>query len=295
MPTPEEIAAQQAAEQKVAQDTAAAQAAKDKELIEIKVNGQVQKFTLDELKKKASEAAGSQERFQQAAEMTQRAKVALRKEELETKISSAGNVNEVLTEARELAALRGLNPDEFIASLQDEPEPAGGKKPPAEASSGATGEEKQILQWARQRMYNEQIEVLQNNIGRAIDTEAHCVKMIEELAGGDTALANELKNELKTETFKDVQRRVLSQEQTDLNQMVSSSLQEVRANVERQAKRFGTPLKASSGFPVLPLGQPNPVPAEAYAKEPVKRVPVTDKNYQNNFLARLYQRTVRGR
>ena len=56
MPTPEEIAAQQAAEQKVAQDTAAAQAAKDKELIEIKVNGQVQKFTLDELKKKASEA-----------------------------------------------------------------------------------------------------------------------------------------------------------------------------------------------------------------------------------------------
>jgi len=117
--------------------------------------------------------------------------------------------------------------------------------------------------------------------------------MVEELAGGDKALVSELKSELLDQTFKDVQRRVLSQEQTEPNSMISSSLQEVRGNLEKQIKRFGTPSLASKGIPVIPLGQPGHIPSEAYAKEPVKRKESTEPGYEENFVNRFFQRLIR--
>ena len=267
-------------------------------LITIKVDGKEQKYSQEEIVRMAEKSAGADARFMAASELKKEATKGLRIEHLYDTISGAADVSKVDAEARELAGLLNLNPDEFINSLKDE-QPAGGKQP-AEAGKGKKlsiedldDDARAALTFARSQMYNQQVQVVKDSINQTIDTEAHCVKMIQDLAGDDEKLAKELKSELLDQTFNDVQRRVLSQEQTELNSMVSSSLQEVRGRLERQVKKFGTPLMSSGGVPVIPLGQAGSIPTAAYAKEPVKRIPSTDANYAGNFATRLLQRAIK--
>jgi len=288
--TPEEQAAKDAADAKLAQEAAAA--AKKDELIEIKVNGATQKLSQEQLIKLAEKSAGADAKFMEAAELKKEAVKGLRIEQLYSTISSAESVEKVEAEARELAGLLNLKPEEFISSLKDDSSDTA-RRTSAEAKVELSAEDKQVLGYARQMMYDGQIKVLKDSIEQGIDTEPHCVKMISDLAGDNAELAKELKSELLDQTFKDVQRRVTSQEQTDLNTIVSSSLQEVRGRLERNVKRFGTPSTATSGVPVLPLGQPDSISAKAYAKEPVKRVSSAEPDFEDNFAARVVQRAIK--
>jgi len=294
--TPEELKIE--ADAKVATDAKATADAKARaDLINIKIDGEERGVSLDELKKMAEKSGGADERFRKASE---KEKAAVRGLRIETLFKSLSEVEEIDEDsAKELAGLLGIDLTEFLTTLKElsggDEEEAPGKKGKVKGSAEVkkigfddlSPELRLAAEAAQKGEFDKTVDLVKKNCKEALDKDEILGKMIMEMADTDdknSEKVSDIKDTLTEMVFEDVQRRILAREQYG-PELIESSLQRARARF----KKFGNPSKTSKELPVLGLGPSGSLPAEVYAKEPVKRIASTEAGYEDNAAARVLQ------
>ena len=254
----------------------------------IKVDGVDVVLTLDELKEKASKAAGADARFQEAATATKTAERGVRVETLMKAINAADKPTEA--DVQELAGLLGVDPAEFMQYLKEEPaDPDPNKKTTPddfstqfkEAFGANPAEVKAVLEHSQNRHVADARKEIREISDLAVDKDEIIGKMIVGKDEKDVLVA------VKDMVAEDVLRKI--QDGVPFGaELVSGSVQRVRS----QLTKLGIPKKLTQQ-PFLGLGPSEGFSAAIQADEPIKRVSAADDTDEQNVVDRYMQKAVK--
>lgn len=262
----------------------------------IKVNGQERQVTMDEALQLATEAAGAQAKFAEAAEMRKQAERGLRI----TSLMEAMNDNPSDDDVKELAALLGVDAGEYMEHLNDQDPPQGEPKRGAQKTNPAEVSE-ESLKAAMQKMLGMPVEdaqailadsntqriqrakdFIQNEAYNAVEKDAVIGKMIV----GDKK--DDRLGVIKEMVAEDVIRAIQDGKSFGA-ELVASSVQKIRA----QISRFGIPSKPDV-YPIsLGLAPGSGLPTEVTSDEPVKRVSAAEDPNEENLVSRYLQKQLK--
>lgn len=257
---------------------------------ELTVDGEKRSVTLDEMRELAQKSAGANKRFEDASSMRKEAEKGLRISSLIESLSD--NPDE--SEAKELAALLGLDPQEFVSWMKEEE-----KTPPQKKSGAKTiskddlavglkelgldpAEVKNILEFSRQRHIAAAKEEIIKKSDEAVDKDKIFGKMIVgENRDDRLAVIKEMVAEDVLERLRDG-----APFGTDL---LAASIQKVRAYLTK----FGIPSKPAEYPITMGLGPGQGLPAEFQSDEPIKRISAAEDKDEKNLIARFMQRNIK--
>jgi len=237
------------------------------------IDGEERTVTLDEMRKLAEKAGGADKRFREAADERKRTASAIRLEDLANRFQqgalSREEVNEYYSRigiAEFAQEAEGVTEGETAAEQVRRPI---GKDDLSPEIREELDEAHRLRIEAHQRKINDDIEV-------AVDTDA----ILGRIAGKDQKRQEELRNLVLGE----VQRRVLVSGQPYGPDTVRAAVQRARSI----AGLFGKQ-ETAAGKPLPGLGGAAGASPTLHAKEPLKRVPVTDPTYDDYVHAALQQ------
>lgn len=256
----------------------------------VTVDGQEMTFTLEELKKKASESAGAQKKFEEASKIKKDAEAATRVMDVLNKLKTAEKPDKGLVE--ELCRSLGIDPSsipdfEKLTSGTQGKDDKGKKNdkdtPPKKVGLGDFDDKTQAVLKAAEVAELEAIrKKIEGDVKKAVDKDSILGKMVDGLRDEEKSKVMETFFDM---AMSDVRVRIAYNELFGA-EMVESAIQKVRA----QVKNLGIPAKSIGEPPVVGLGPMDQAAAqEIRASEPIKRVPVTDPNYMDNLVKRALQ------
>lgn len=260
----------------------------------VKIAGEERTLSTEELIELASKSAGADQVFREAAEMRKGAEKSIRRDELIKSISDSETINE--SEVRELAAILGVDPDEFLAELQsdDGSKPAKPTKNTSNMSKaeldkyfqeefGASpAEVKAILEHSQHRHVQDARREIREISDKAVDKDSIIGKMI---VGEDK---DEVLSTVKEMVLDDVLRKI-----KDGGSFGAELVQECVQRVRNQLTRLGIPKKLNQNPLVLGLGPGVELPSEIQADEPIKRISSADDTDESNMVKRWLQKGIK--
>lgn len=262
------------------------------------VNGEKREVTLAEMQELAAKSAGADAKFREASEMRQTAAEGIRFKEMIGKLNDE-DYKPSDAEARELASLAGIDPNEFLAMLhgdknvddnndegqQTQQAPSVDFAKEFESMFGmAPGDAKEILSMSHQSHVDNAREKIRAESDNAVDKDELFGKMIVGEHGKDRAEV------IKEMVAEDVFRRIRDGESYGA-ELIGKSVQTVRSRV----KRFGMPAKPDQQLLTLGPGPSEGLPAEVQSETPIKRIDATERGAESNFVARWMQKALQVR
>lgn len=263
---------------------------------ELKIDGQTRSVTLDEMKDLAMKSGGADKRFQDASELKKEAENGLRIASLVDSLNKSENFSE--PEARELAALLGIDGNEFVEEslkakdefTEDTPRTTTkGKLSKDDLAAGLKelgldpATVKGILDYSHQRHIDAARSEIRKISDGAVDKDEVFAKMIVGEKGEDRLAV------IKELVAEDILRKIQDGVPFGAD-MVAASAQKVRAHLTK----FGIPGKPAQYPVVLGLGPGAGLPAEVQAEEPIKRISAAEDGDEQNIIARYLQRAIQG-
>ncbi len=262
------------------------------ETFTLKIDGEDKTFTLDELKLQASESAGAQQKFEEAAKIRDKAASGTRIQELlESMKSDKAPDTAKVTEFLRLAGVKDADMGDILATIKSDK----GK----DADKGGKGKEddepitlenldprvRAAVEAAESADLKQIRERIEGETKKSVDNDKILGKIIDEITEDDHQ--KKMKDVLYGMMLDDVRGRILGREPYGPD-MIQSSLQKVRARVQN----LGIPSK-STGQPPLEgeLGLAAATTPEIRATEPIKRVSSTEPGYEENAVKRVQQLT----
>jgi len=261
---------------------------------DLKVNGEVRRVTLDEMKDLASKSAGAEAKFRDAAEIKKTAEKGLRISKLVESLSN----NPTEADTKELAVLLGVDPGELMNDLREITNEEGDDKDHGKATR-QQGISKEMLAAALMEMglnpeeirnnseyiQLERIERAKKEIRSVTDTAVDKDGILAKMIVGDN-------EDVRRSIFKDrVAEDVLRKIQDGVPygaDMVAASIQKIRS----EYTKFGIPGKLDQYPIVLGLGPGGGLPAEVQTDEPIKRISSAEDDDEKNLIARYLQKTI---
>lgn len=258
------------------------------------VDGEKRTVTIDEMRELAQKSAGADKKFQSASEMRKEAEKGLRISTLVKSLSEKPSDDE----AKELAALLGIEPNEFLQYLNEgtgddtpvrtKKATGGGKtsKDDVVAALKELGldpvEVKSVLDYSHQRHIDSAKQEIRKISDEAVDKDEIFGKMIVGEKAEDRLAV------LKDMVAEDVLRRI--QDGIPFGtELVAASVQKVRSHLTK----FGIPGKPDQHPIVMGLGPGGGLPAEVQTEEPIARINAAEDDGEKNLIARYLQKGLR--
>ena len=261
---------------------------------DLTVGGEQRSVTLQEMQKLAEKAAGADKRFEDAAQMRKEAEKGLRITSLIESLSQSPDE----TDARELATLLGVDPNDFVKWMDD----GGERKPPQKQDSDRASavskdalvaglkelgldpaEVKSVLDYSHQRHIEAAKAEIRAKSDEMVDKDSVFGKMI---VGENKDARLEVIKDLVAE---DVLRKI--QDGTPFGaELLTASVQKIRAHLTK----FGIPNKPER-YPVMGLGPGQGLPTEISTDETIERVSADKDDNESNLIARYMQKIWKGR
>ena len=259
----------------------------------LQVSGSDKTFTLEELKDAAQRVAGADAKFEEAAQTKKDADRGMRIIGLMEELNKSTNPPQEKVEEflREL----GASPEQIkeqIASSTKSTTTKDGKKGDEKVElkmEDLPEEARNILSDAQKSNLAEVRGNIERDCKKGVDSDSVIGKIISGVPEGPER--DKVMGVLYTMMNDDVRGRILAREAYG-PEMIRSSVQKLRARIET----FGISSNAAGAGPVLPAGLAAAVSTtpEIQEAEPIKRKPSTDPNWEDNFLARVQQRMLKG-
>lgn len=257
---------------------------------EIKVDGQVQKVTLQEALKAAEKVGGADARFREAKQVETQARTMYRRildgVASEQEINRFADLMELTPEERQFL-LTGEEPDTQVQQ-QAQNDVIGqkkGKKEEPDVMSLLSKEDKEALEYARMARKTEQERVFKENVLGAIDKASN----ISDIKG---RIPEESWNDFKQDLYERCRSEVLVRLQVPGTKYGPELLNRVLESEINRIKKYGTLFQKKEQPINLGLGSSGSMDFQALVQDdkPVERVAGSDPNYAENFAKRVAQR-----
>jgi len=258
---------------------------------EIKVDGQVQKVTLQEALKAAEKVGGADARFREAKQVEPQARTMYRRildgVASEQEINRFADLMELTPEERQFL-LPGEEPDTQTQQTQQTADATSGKKGKKEepdVMSLLSKEDKEALEYARMARKTEQERVFKENVLGAIDKASN----ISDIKG---RIPEESWNDFKQDLYERCRSEVLVRLQVPGTKYGPELLNRVLESEINRIKKYGTLFQKKEQPVNLGLGSSGSMDFQALVQDdkPVERVAGSDPNYAENFAKRVAQR-----
>ena len=270
--------------------------------IQVKVDGVVKEFTLEELKQQATLAAGSQKRMEEAAQIRKESTAAIRLRDLLIRMNSDASTPLTSSELEEVAmgqGLRGGQVQQFVQSCQQLYDEASRSSSSAkggfiDTSGGEKGSN--LVTWDRlDPTLQREIQDLRSRDNERVVTDYRTQLMgdLENRLDKDELFSKMIKDnpKMRVPIFEFIRKEITAAVATgglDGDQLRNSVLQTVKTRLQELG--IGQPAKGSNNlFTALgPAENPSmALTALGGSGEPPKRVDATDPKAEGVFAARL--------
>lgn len=260
----------------------------DAENYTLAIDGENKTFTLEELKEAAQTSAGANAKFEKAAEMVKNATPGLEISRLAQELRESKSPDSQVQ--KDFLHALGVSQEQIDGMLKiTEPTKKEGKKATDDGKKGTPvtldnlgPRERQIMEDAERRQYEQIRTDIKNSCEKSVDNDKVLGKMVD---GMPDKRRSTWLGTAKRLLNKDVERRILAREEYGPD-MIATSLQTVRAVLEE----IGVPSKVAGQPPLVGLDYASVLGPEIHAAEPIKRVAVDDSKYFEVAAARLQQK-----
>jgi len=262
----------------------------------VKVDGKEVYMTLEELRRKASEAAGAQRRFEEAAEMRRKASAGMRLLELVEKIneaSASGGVPD-RRDLEEFVRMLGGSTDaveSFMEQLEEQTRPArntghrmnDNNSKPIQKEDLAP-ELQRVLDSVQEHELQSIREKIITETRKGVDNDPILSKMLSELP-------DDSQEEIRQTLYEIAEDKVRTMIVADGKPFGPQMVQEVAQRLRAVAKNLGKPARGSTGGqpPMVGLG-PGAWDPYIVPDKPVERVPSSHPDYIDNRVQATLQR-----